>query len=109
VIRVIYKVGDDLRQDLLALQLIRIMDKLWRSNDLDLRLTTFLCLPTGIDEGFIEVVEAETMRFDSSSMSISTFGSRLKGNSDKAERCCLGISEPSCHLRMVFTLESCFS
>ena len=61
-IRVMFKVGDDLRQDLLTLQLLRIMDKLWRAEGLDLFLTTFLCLPTGPDEGFIELVEAETLR-----------------------------------------------
>ena len=47
---------------MLALQLIRIMDKLWRNDGLDLHMTTFLCLPTGRDEGFVEIVEAETMR-----------------------------------------------
>ena len=44
---VIYKVGDDLRQDMLTIQMIRIMDKLWLKEGLDLRMVTFNCVPTG--------------------------------------------------------------
>ena len=73
-IDVLYKVGDDLRQDMLALQLIRIMDKLWRHEGLDFRMTTFLCLPTGADEGLVEIVEAETMREIQAKMAGSVSG-----------------------------------
>eukprot|EP01087_Luapelamoeba_hula_P016091 TRINITY_DN4916_c0_g1_i1.p1 TRINITY_DN4916_c0_g1~~TRINITY_DN4916_c0_g1_i1.p1 ORF type:complete len:1562 (+),score=232.28 TRINITY_DN4916_c0_g1_i1:66-4751(+) len=55
-INVIYKVGDDLRQDVLTLQMIRIMDKLWKSEGLDLRLNAYGCVSTGDGLGMIEVV-----------------------------------------------------
>jgi len=58
---VMFKSGDDLRQDLLTLQLLRVMDKLWLSRDLDMRLTPYKCIATGINEagegvGMIEIV-----------------------------------------------------
>lgn len=44
---VIYKVGDDLRQDMLTMQMIRVMDKMWLEENLDLKMVTFSCVPTG--------------------------------------------------------------
>ena len=59
----IYKVGDDLRQDQLTIQMIRIMDKLWLREGLDLKMVTFACVPTGDRSGIIELVtEAKTLR-----------------------------------------------
>ena len=58
----IFKSGDDLRQDMLTLQLIRIMDSLWQENNLDLRLMPYKCVSTGAGVGLIEVVlNAETV------------------------------------------------
>lgn len=36
-IHIIFKNGDDLRQDMLTLQMLRIMDNLWKMHGLDLR------------------------------------------------------------------------
>uniref|UniRef100_A0A8D8S4J0 Phosphatidylinositol 4-phosphate 3-kinase C2 domain-containing subunit alpha n=1 Tax=Cacopsylla melanoneura TaxID=428564 RepID=A0A8D8S4J0_9HEMI len=59
----IFKVGDDLQQDMLTLQMIRIMDKMWLREGLDLKMVTFSCVPTGHKRGIIEMVQdAETLR-----------------------------------------------
>ena len=59
----IFKMGDDLRQDMLAIQMIRIMEKLWLREGLDLRMVTFDCIATGDRQGLLEMVQnAETLR-----------------------------------------------
>jgi len=59
---IIFKSGDDLRQDMLTLQMVKLMDKLWKSENLDLQLSLYGCISTGNEEGMIEVVmNAETM------------------------------------------------
>lgn len=63
LVNAIYKVGDDLRQDILTMQMVRIMDRLWVKEGLDLKLVHFDCVATGHKTGFVEVVtEAETLR-----------------------------------------------
>ncbi|KAG5483263.1 hypothetical protein LSCM1_04804 [Leishmania martiniquensis] len=53
---VIFKSGDDLRQDLFTLQLLELMDGLWKATGLDLHLTPYGCISTGEGVGMIEVV-----------------------------------------------------
>uniref|UniRef100_A0A158R675 PI3K/PI4K domain-containing protein n=1 Tax=Syphacia muris TaxID=451379 RepID=A0A158R675_9BILA len=53
---VLYKVGDDVRQDALVLQLVRIMNDIWLSQELDLRMIVFRCMPVGKKAGMIELV-----------------------------------------------------
>ncbi|MPC31407.1 Phosphatidylinositol 4,5-bisphosphate 3-kinase catalytic subunit beta isoform [Portunus trituberculatus] len=61
-IYLLYKYGDDLRQDMLTLQMIRIMDKLWKDNGMDLRMNPYSCMSTDNREGIIQVVlNAETI------------------------------------------------
>nr|XP_027202602.1 phosphatidylinositol 3-kinase 1-like [Dermatophagoides pteronyssinus] len=68
---IIFKSGDDLRQDMLTLQVIRIMDQIWRRENLDLRMLPYNCLATGDQVGLIEVVpHAKTV------MSIQRVGGR---------------------------------
>ncbi|XP_006001345.1 phosphatidylinositol 4,5-bisphosphate 3-kinase catalytic subunit beta isoform [Latimeria chalumnae] len=55
---VIFKNGDDLRQDMLTLQILRLMDILWKEAGLDLRIVPYGCLATGDKSGLIQVVTA---------------------------------------------------
>ncbi|PRP86674.1 phosphatidylinositol 3-kinase [Planoprotostelium fungivorum] len=55
-IQIMFKNGDDLRQDALTIQMIKIMDRLWRDNELNLHLTVYEVLPTGENCGLIEIV-----------------------------------------------------
>uniref|UniRef100_A0A673A6I9 Phosphatidylinositol 4-phosphate 3-kinase C2 domain-containing subunit alpha n=1 Tax=Sphaeramia orbicularis TaxID=375764 RepID=A0A673A6I9_9TELE len=62
-INVMFKVGEDLRQDMLALQMIRVMDRIWLQEGLDLRIVNFKCISTGKDKGMVELVpSSDTLR-----------------------------------------------
>ncbi|XP_070562260.1 phosphatidylinositol 4-phosphate 3-kinase C2 domain-containing subunit beta-like isoform X3 [Ptychodera flava] len=62
-IAVMYKAGEDLRQDMLTLQMIRLMDKLWLKEGMDLKMITFRCMATGQNSGLVELVpDSETLR-----------------------------------------------
>ncbi|MES1909718.1 MAG: hypothetical protein MHM6MM_002418 [Cercozoa sp. M6MM] len=57
----IFKSGDDLRQDMLTLQLLRVFDRIWLASGLDLRLSPYRVIATGTNAqgegvGMIEVV-----------------------------------------------------
>lgn len=57
-----YKNGDDLRQDMLTLQMLRVMDSIWKSAGLDFRMNPYGCVSTDSRLGMIEVVlKAETI------------------------------------------------
>ncbi|XP_053165521.1 phosphatidylinositol 4,5-bisphosphate 3-kinase catalytic subunit beta isoform isoform X1 [Hemicordylus capensis] len=58
LVGIIFKNGDDLRQDMLTLQMLRLMDLLWKEAGLDLRILPYGCLATGDHSGLIEVVSA---------------------------------------------------
>ncbi|KDO31801.1 hypothetical protein SPRG_03721 [Saprolegnia parasitica CBS 223.65] len=55
-VTVIFKSGDDVRQDSLTLQLIRVMDELWRERGLDLAMEPYKCVATGPMTGILQVV-----------------------------------------------------
>ena len=53
---IIYKLGDDLRQDQLILQLFMLMDRLLKNENLDLQLTPYSALATSGDIGMLQCV-----------------------------------------------------
>ncbi|KAH8410904.1 hypothetical protein KR222_007615 [Zaprionus bogoriensis] len=57
----IFKHGDDLRQDQLILQMITLMDKLLRRENLDLKLTPYKVLATSSKHGFLQYIDSCTV------------------------------------------------
>lgn len=55
-ITVIFKEGDDLRQDILTIQMLKIMNNLWKQDGLDLGMNPYGCIACGDQIGMIEVV-----------------------------------------------------
>ena len=47
----LFQIGDDLRQDILVLQMIKLMEKIWLRAGLDLKIVTYQCVATGTEEG----------------------------------------------------------
>uniref|UniRef100_A0A8C8J5T9 phosphatidylinositol-4,5-bisphosphate 3-kinase n=1 Tax=Oncorhynchus tshawytscha TaxID=74940 RepID=A0A8C8J5T9_ONCTS len=75
---IIFKNGDDLRQDMLTLQMIQLMEILWKKEGLDLRMIPYGCLSTGNKTGLIEVVKnsdtiANIQRNNSNSAATAAF------------------------------------
>lgn len=63
IVPAIYKLGDDLQQDMLTLQIVRIIDKMWLKEGLNLKIVSYACIPTGSKKGMIEMItDAETLR-----------------------------------------------
>lgn len=73
---VIYKKGDDLRQDQLVVQMISLMDRLLKREALDLRLTPYKVLATSSTDGLIELIPSmalEKILHDSPFRSINKY------------------------------------
>jgi len=58
---IIFKTGDDLRQDQLVIQIITLMDKLLQKENLDLKLTPYKVLATGPDHGLMQFVPSKSL------------------------------------------------
>lgn len=72
---VMFKAGDDLRQDQMTLQILRVMEQIWLAEGMNLRLTPYGCIATGDEVGMLEIVpDSETIAMIETSQG-GTFGS----------------------------------
>lgn len=55
-IALMLKVGDDLRQDALIMQLLRVMSDLWKKEGLDMQMMLYDCISTGNERGLLQIV-----------------------------------------------------
>ena len=60
----LFKNGDDLRQDQLIIQIIRLMDKLLKDVNLDMCLKPYNVIATSIKDGFVEFVQNSSTIYD---------------------------------------------
>jgi phosphatidylinositol 3-kinase len=58
---IIFKTGDDLRQDQLVIQIVSLMDKLLLKENLDLKLTPYRIIATGIDHGAVQFIDSVSL------------------------------------------------
>ena len=68
---IIFKTGDDLRQDQLVIQIISLMDRLLRKENLDLKLTPYRILATSARAGAVQFIP---------SMSLAAASAKYKGS-----------------------------
>lgn len=68
---IIFKVGDDLRQDQLVIQIITLMDQLLQKENLDLKLLPYRILATSTTAGASQFVQSQ---------SLSSIVAKFKGN-----------------------------
>ena len=68
---IIFKTGDDLRQDQLVIQVIALMDRLLRKENLDLKLTPYRILATSSNAGAVQFIP---------SMSLAAASAKYKGS-----------------------------
>jgi phosphatidylinositol 3-kinase len=69
--QIIFKTGDDLRQDQLVIQIITLMDQLLQKENLDLKLSPYKILATGATAGAVQFVR---------SLSLQGIVNKYKGN-----------------------------
>lgn len=90
-----YKNGDDLRQDQLILQLLKIMAQMWQGYGLDTRMTVYGCIATDEKEGMIEIVQEATTIAGIVSHNVARKGSGKKGSAVVKLKSAFGAMESS--------------
>ncbi|MCJ1458858.1 Phosphatidylinositol (PI) 3-kinase [Mycoblastus sanguinarius] len=58
---IIFKTGDDLRQDQLVIQIISLMDRLLRKENLDLKLSPYRILATSANAGAVQFIASTSL------------------------------------------------
>ena len=58
---IIFKTGDDLRQDQLVIQIISLMDRLLRKENLDLKLSPYRILATSANAGAVQFIPSTSL------------------------------------------------
>lgn len=82
----IFKHGDDLRQDDLVLQMIILMDKLLRMENLDLKLTPYRVLACSSKHGFVQFIDSQSVAdVLSTEGSIQKYLSKISSNTSKTQ------------------------
>ncbi|QPG74565.1 hypothetical protein FOA43_001896 [Brettanomyces nanus] len=81
---VMYKAGDDLRQDQFVIQIIALMNNILQSENLDLKLTPYRILATGPVEGLIQFVPNSSLSSILSNYNNSILAYLQKYNPDPA-------------------------
>lgn len=89
---VIFKNGDDLRQDQLVIQLFTLMDRLLRKENLDLKITPYRVLATGSVDGMVQFVPSKTLGAISSEYQGSLLNYLRESNPDEASSATYGVS-----------------
>ncbi len=57
-----FKKGDDLRQDILTIQLFKVMNNMWFERGLKLKMSNYTVISTGYFQGILEIVtDSETL------------------------------------------------
>ena len=78
-----FKSGDDLRQDQMTLQIIRIMDQIWLSNGMDLCMSPYACVSTGDELGMLEIVTPSMTTADIHKKYAGKYSGALRDNTIK--------------------------
>ncbi|CRG87632.1 phosphatidylinositol 3-kinase [Talaromyces islandicus] len=80
-----FKVGDDLRQDQLVIQIITLMDRLLQKENLDLKLTPYRILATGSTAGAAQFIPSTSLSAASAKYKGSILAYLRANNPDESE------------------------